>query len=158
VPVAPPPIAAAAPPPIAAPVAPPPIVASPAADPFAAPTAEQAAKEAREHKRLPFEVNVTSMSEHNFFAGLSLNISEGGLFVSTHHRHPVGTQIELQLLFPGDDEPVTVQTEVRWIRVHNEGSDQGPGLGLKFVDLRPEVRSKINRFVRNRAPLFYDAD
>jgi uncharacterized protein (TIGR02266 family) len=119
---------------------------------------ESRAPGSRKHERLPFEINVTIVSEHNFFAGLSLNISEGGLFVATHHSHKVGTRLEIKLLLPGDDDPITMMTEVRWVRLLNEDSDQGPGLGLKFVDLPDDVHAKITRFVKSRDPLYFEDD
>src|SRR5690242_18025634 len=48
----------------------------------------------RTYERFPIEVSVDLVSEHNFFAGLSLNVSEGGLFVATHLVRPVGSRLE----------------------------------------------------------------
>ena len=136
-------------------------VAAPAAAPSAPPTATvttlpvaDGASETRTRKRLPFEVHVDVGSQHNFFAGLSLNISEGGIFVATHVEHPMGTRLEVRFLLPGDEEPVTVLTEVCWIRLRS--GNEWPGLGLKFVDLDPFVLAHIQRFVAHRDPLYYE--
>jgi uncharacterized protein (TIGR02266 family) len=157
-----------APPPIsAAPVAPAPLppaapITVPLGEPLAAPGVQAIAiptspqEDARKHKRLPFEVSVSVASEHNFFAGLSLNISEGGIFVATHHEHPVGTRLEISLAFPGDEDATTIMTVVRWVRTHRAADGGQPGLGLSFVDVPPEVFAKIQRFVKKRDPLFYD--
>jgi uncharacterized protein (TIGR02266 family) len=113
--------------------------------------------EARAHERLSFEVAVGIVSDHNFYAGLSLNISEGGLFVSTHQRYPVGTRLEIQLLFPGDEEPTNLMTEVRWARgAGDTKEDAGAGLGLRFIDPPPEVMAKVARFAAKREPIYYE--
>jgi uncharacterized protein (TIGR02266 family) len=117
---------------------------------------KRASTDDRAHARLAFEVAVDIVSEHNFYAGLSLNLSEGGLFVQTHVAHPVGTKLEIRLLFPGDEEPTTLMTEVRWVRLRSDDGGEDPGLGLRFVDLKPEVLVKIQSFAEKREPLYYE--
>ena len=156
-PVAPPPV----PPPVAA--APPPATSAPpvvqeVAPLFGAPPAGTDSEVRRTSKRFPFEINVDIVSEHNFYAGLSLNISEGGLFVATHVEYPVGTKLEIRLLLPGDEEPTAIMTEVRWVRPHNENADGSAGMGLRFLDMAPTVMAKIHRFAQNRDPLYYEDD
>jgi uncharacterized protein (TIGR02266 family) len=161
--VAPPPAAAV--PVIAAPV---PVVVEEYVAVFGTPPAGKGAakgpaaadeSEARNHKRFPYEIAVDIVSEHNFYAGLSLNISEGGLFVATHLEHPVGTKLEIRLLLPGDEEPTAIMTEVRWVRPHHDNADSSSGgLGLRFIDMTPELLTKVARFTKNRDPLYYDED
>jgi uncharacterized protein (TIGR02266 family) len=113
--------------------------------------------ESRAHQRLPFEVQVDIVSEHNFYAGLSLNISEGGIFVATHVAHPVGTRLEIRLLLPGDQEPTTLMTEVRWVRpLTDGGGGAGAGLGLSFIDMPAAVLERISQFANSRDPLYYE--
>ncbi len=116
------------------------------------------AEEARSSRRFPFEINIDIVSEHNFYAGLSLNISEGGLFVATHVEYRVGTQLEIRLLLPGDDEPTSIMTEVRWTRPHNENADGSAGMGLRFLGLTPDVLAKVALFAKSRDPLYYEDD
>jgi uncharacterized protein (TIGR02266 family) len=158
-PVPPPvPVVAPVPPRLAAPV--PPAIAVPAPPPLSERSAARAADEAnsRSSRRFPFEISLDIVSEHNFYAGLSLNISEGGLFVATHQEYPVGTKLEIRLLLPSDEEPTAIMTEVRWVRPHNENADGSAGMGLRFVDLAPDVLLKVQRFVKNRDPLYYEDD
>jgi uncharacterized protein (TIGR02266 family) len=150
---APTPAAAPLPKEAARPIAPPqPLVAPPIV------ARDASSAEGRTHKRLPFEIHLDIVSEHNFYAGLTLNVSEGGLFVATHVRHPVGTQLEIRLVFPGDDEPTSLMTEVRWVRLLGEAGDSSPGMGLRFVDVSRPVLEKIGRFAKHREPLYYEDD
>ena len=48
--------------------------------------------------------------------------------------------------------------EVCWIRQYSETSDSPPGMGLRFIELAPESRQKIDAFLKNREPLFFDDD
>jgi uncharacterized protein (TIGR02266 family) len=151
----------------AAPVAPPPAFVLEEAAPVFAPPATSAKSappkpvddaDSRNHRRFPYEINVDIVSEHNFYAGLSLNISEGGLFVATHVEYPVGTRLEIRLLLPGDEEPTSLMTEVRWVRQHHDNADAGAGMGLRFIDLTPTLLAKVSRFAQNRDPLYYEDD
>jgi uncharacterized protein (TIGR02266 family) len=110
----------------------------------------------RRHNRAELSVEVSLESEHNFFVGFSENISEGGLFISTHSLREMGSKIRLTFHLPLRDTPVTVDAVVRWVRLYSETSDGPPGLGLQFVDLSPEDALAIRSFVERRAPLFWD--
>ena len=132
-------------------------------DPFAS-TANPAPDEVpesqagrRSYERFPVEVSVDFVSEHNFFTGFSLNVSEGGLFVATHVVRPVGSRLEIRLALPDAPEPLELQTEVRWVRDHNADSESSPGLGLRFMHLSKVDEARIHAFVRRvRDPLFFD--
>src|SRR5207249_4619200 len=106
----------------------------------------------RAHDRTELHVAVTFESDHNFFMGFSENISEGGLFIATHTLRDVGTRIALTFELPGSAQSIRAICEVRWSRVYNETSDTPPGLGLSFVELRPEDARAISNFAGRRAP------
>ena len=113
--------------------------------------------DARVHERLTFEVAVSVVSDTNFFAGLSLNISEGGIFVATHVTYPIGTRLEIRLLLPADEEPTSVMTEVRWVRPHVEGDDAVTGGSAQLLRTPdPAVMAKIARFAAKREPIYYE--
>ena len=109
--------------------------------------------------RNSFEVAVDFVSEHNFLAGFSLNVSEGGLFIATHMHRPVGTKIAISLALPDDGDPLALLAEVRWIREHRDDSEASAGMGLRFVDLSAVAETRIQRFIkRGREPLFFEED
>lgn len=99
---------------------------------------------------LEFEVNHDS----HFYAGLSQDISEGGLFVATYHYVPVGTPLRLSLELP-DGERVEARGEVRWVREVVLG-DAPPGIGVAFTELPPETRERIARICEQHPPLYVD--
>jgi uncharacterized protein (TIGR02266 family) len=102
-------------------------------------------------------VCVDLSSEHNFWSGLTMNMSDGGLFVATHNIVPVGTQLVLNMVLPFETEPIILLSEVRWTRPYSGQDDVPPGLGLRFVELDAGALAKIKRFVATvREPLFFD--
>ncbi len=104
----------------------------------------------------PLEADVTFDSEHNFYTGFSENIGDGGLFLQSWATHRVGDRVHLRVTLPDDDEPLDLRGEVRWLRAYDRTSDTAPGVGIAFVDLDARAKSRIEAFVQQRKPLFYD--
>lgn len=129
--------------------------AKPAPPPFQ-PNANQ--NYVRAAERYDLEVKVDLESDHNFYTGLTQNISSGGLFIATHALKKIGERITLKFTLPGSSESVTVETEVRWIRENTAlmRAEGGTGMGVRFINLSPEASAAINRFVQSRESLFYD--
>ena len=112
----------------------------------------------RASERYDLEVKVDLESEHNFYTGLTQNISAGGLFIATHHLRRIGDRITLKFVLPGSEQSVTVETEVRWIRENSslQRVDGATGMGVRFINLSPEAAAAIQTFLQNRDSLYYD--
>jgi uncharacterized protein (TIGR02266 family) len=113
------------------------------------------APDRRVHERVPLEVEVTLESDHNFYTGLTSDISVGGLFVATHALRPVGTPVCVQLRLPGCAQAFRVNAEVRWIR-DGRFSTLPPGIGVRFEHLPGEVLRALTHFVELRDTIFYE--
>ncbi len=152
-----PPAAAAAPEPREA--EPPKLQHAPSAPREAEPSKLQQApsapvEEHRASRRVSLEVDIHLSSDSHFFAGLSGDISEGGLFVSTYRPLAVGTPVDLEFSLPGGDHTVQAKGEVRWIREHS--AVQSRGVGIAFDELSDEDRDEIHAFCAARPPLYYE--
>jgi uncharacterized protein (TIGR02266 family) len=102
------------------------------------------------------EANVGASSETNFYVGFSGEISEGGVFVATYATFEVGTAVTVHVSLPGGFE-FKVPGRVHFVRDPMDMNDDAePGMGLRFEALPPDHRELILRFVRKRAPMFYD--
>ena len=112
----------------------------------------------RAAERFDLEVKVDLESEHNFYTGLTQNISSGGVFIATHHLRKIGDRITLKFTLPGSDKVLDVETEVRWIRENTAlmRAEGGTGMGVRFINLSPETSAAINAFVQARESLYYD--
>jgi uncharacterized protein (TIGR02266 family) len=112
---------------------------------------------ARSGTRAAVYACVDLCSEHNFWSGLTMNMSDGGLFVATHNLVKVGTQLVLNMVLPFEPEPIVLLSQVRWTRPYSGQDDVPPGLGLQFVNPDAAALAKIKRFVATvREPLFFD--
>ena len=102
--------------------------------------------------RVCIEVEVSFSSASQFYVGITGDLSEGGLFVSTYRSLPVGTEMSLALSLP--DGPLFVRGKVRWARDSAEGTT--PGVGVAFEELTEPDRVRIQTFCAARAPWYYD--
>jgi uncharacterized protein (TIGR02266 family) len=112
----------------------------------------------RASERYDLEIKVDLESEHNFYTGLTQNISAGGLFIATHHLRRIGDRITLKFQLPGSEQAVEVETEVRWIRENSalNRAEGSTGMGVRFINLSPEATTAITKFLSNRDSLYYD--
>jgi uncharacterized protein (TIGR02266 family) len=134
-----------------------PALARPAVPADMTPTRPAPAEVVVEHRATPrtaLEVELHLSSESHFFSGLSGDISEGGVFVSTYRDLATGTPVDLEFSLPGSNRVVKAKGEVKWHRNASEGAP--PGVGIAFEELADEDRALIHRFCTVRPPLYYD--
>lgn len=111
----------------------------------------------RQHNRVPLEVDVDFSSESNFYNGFMENISQGGLFVATWELRKLGERVKLKFRLPDSTELIECDGEVRWLREQNQDTPEvPPGLGIRFVDMTPAQQSRVEEFIREREPMFFD--
>jgi uncharacterized protein (TIGR02266 family) len=101
------------------------------------------------------EVEVGLVGENNFFAGLSMDVSEGGVFVATYEPSPIGTNLMISFVLP-DGHSVTTPGVVRFL-IDARG-DIPPGMGVSFADLAHEDLKAIRKFCKTRRPTYYEMD
>jgi uncharacterized protein (TIGR02266 family) len=109
--------------------------------------------------RYAVTVQVTLESEHNFFTGLTQDLSGGGLFVATPTLCPIGTRVQVRLHLPTAEAPLDLLTEVRWVRTRDvPGGGGKAGVGLMFLQMSPKAKDAIKQFLNQRESIFFDAD
>ncbi|HEX4513894.1 MAG TPA: PilZ domain-containing protein [Polyangiaceae bacterium] len=123
--------------------------------------------ERRVKPRYDVKLTVTLVGDHNFYVGLTENISEGGLFVQTQRALPIGATLHVEFSLPTSSEKVVVVGVVRWVRSANalakehdnfaSGDEEAfkPGMGIQFVDMSPVALRAITKFIGIRNPDFY---
>ncbi|HZU83711.1 MAG TPA: TIGR02266 family protein [Polyangiaceae bacterium] len=110
----------------------------------------------RAYPRRHVEIDITLVSESQFYAGFSENLSEGGIFVATHATAPIGTRVDITFSLPRTQRRVRAEGEVRWIRPHSESSGLPAGMGIRFISLGEADARAIREFCAQRTPLFFD--
>jgi len=102
------------------------------------------------------EANIGASSETNFDVGFSGEIADGGVFVATYAVLETGSRVHVTVHLPGGFEFTTPGT-VHFVRDPMDmGDDSEPGMGVKFETLASDARELVLRFIRKRAPMFYD--
>ena len=105
--------------------------------------------------RVPHEVEVTLESDHNFFTGVTSNLSEGGVFIATANPPAIGSEVGFELVLGG--ERFLVLGVVRWVRDERAASSGAPaGCGVKWVHLEDGALDAIHRFIGVRETDFYE--
>jgi hypothetical protein len=100
-------------------------------------------------------------SATNFYKGLAGNdlFDSGGIFIATYQIPKIGRALLIHVSMPGGYE-FDAKGVVRWTREAPmsgpAGVESPPGFGAQFTELSPEGRQLIQRYVRNREPLFHD--
>lgn len=130
------------------------------------PQASAPARAAKPSKPAPaaegatLSVNVNTVlnmnTDHQFYAGFSENIEEGGIFIATFDTKPINSKVLVNFKLPGG-RPVTARGVVHWVREYNASvPDTPPGMGVRFTDLLSADKAAIEEYVKARAPMFYD--
>ena len=113
-------------------------------------------EERRRSARLGLHANVTAYSETNFFTGFTMDISDGGVFISTYSPPPVGDTVVLNITVAGEME-LMVKGTVRWHRTDDSGS--AIGCGVQFAALDPRQQQALTAMLKRaqREPLLFEA-
>ncbi len=107
--------------------------------------------ERRSHDRFDVEWAVDCIADDTFLYASITNISAMGIFVKTTDPVLVGTRLVLAFEPPGY-EPFKLEGEVAWINpVRPDGDNPNPGMGVRFVNLRPDDRERLVEVIRTIA-------
>lgn len=112
------------------------------------------ADERRLSRRVHLVAQVTLESASHLYAGLSRDLSRGGVFVATHHTVPMGTAVVVEIIVAHSH--LRLPGIVRWHRAPSE--DAPAGLGVAFTKLSPEQLALLATICEEREPYFYEFD
>ena len=97
---------------------------------------------------------VEFVADTHFVAGLSQDLSGGGVFVATYRRVDVGTKVHLGFELP-DGRLVEARGVVRWVREQDDAVGR-PGLGVAFTQMSEAALAALVDYCRDRPPLYFD--
>ena len=110
-------------------------------------------RERRRNARISVETPVTI--QVNDGAGqlraVSSDIGEGGIAVQLAHRPKNLGTVNLQFSLPGTEDNIECAGDVAW-------ENPGRQFGLRFLNLAPAMRDKLNAWLESRAPEFEQDD
>jgi len=100
--------------------------------------------ERRSSLRIPTRLRVT-YDPVSHLEGVLRNLSRTGCFICSDLPAPVGTRLQLVLRGRGMAEPVELDAQVVSHDIAHDGAMPGlRGMGLRFVELGPEARKKLD--------------
>jgi uncharacterized protein (TIGR02266 family) len=97
----------------------------------------------RKHNRVKKAIKSEVHSPDAVTFSSTVDISKGGIFISTPDPVDSGSMISLSIQLPGG-ELVNVKGIVRWVR-QNEMQGERAGMGIEFIDLREDDIDKIKK-------------
>jgi hypothetical protein len=101
------------------------------------------------------EVNVSLVSEHNFYVGQTRRMDSGGVFIATALPPPVGTRLQVRLGL-ADGRKLDLEGEVSFVREKSATIGRQPtGCGVKLHNLPSWAVDAIERFILARQPIVY---
>jgi len=101
------------------------------------------------------EVNVSLVSEHNFYVGQTRRMDSGGVFIATALPPPVGTRLQVRLGL-ADGRKMDLDGEVAFVREKSATIGRQPtGCGVKLHSLPGWAVDAIERFILARQPIVY---
>lgn len=97
--------------------------------------------------------NVDCETEETFLFAAITNIAELGIFVRTDDPLAIGTLVHLRFDAPGQ-APFSLDGRVQWVnQLSLFGDNLNPGMGIVFVELKPEDRERLVAAIRTIAYL-----
>ena len=105
---------------------------------------------ARERLRVPLETEMIFSVEGEFHAGLAVNLSRGGLFLSTPQVLPVDSSVTIYLSSPDAIRHALIETPAKVAWVTERGISTSllpPGMGVSFVSKKGLVETYLDAMV-----------
>ncbi len=101
------------------------------------------------------EVNVSLVSEHNFYVGATRRVDSGGVFIATALPPPAGTRLQVRLGL-ADGRKLDLEGEVSFVRERSATTGRQPsGCGVRLRGLPGWATEAIDRFATARQPIVY---
>ncbi|HET9449713.1 MAG TPA: TIGR02266 family protein [Aggregicoccus sp.] len=77
----------------------------------------------------------------------AVNLSGGGMFINTSSPLPVNSPLELVLSLPDGAPPLELSGRVARVSAADKPEHHPAGMGIEFVDVDDDKRSRVERFV-----------
>jgi type IV pilus assembly protein PilZ len=108
---------------------------------------EESGRNGRKAERLQHELMVAYKTVDGFITDWAVNISKGGIFINTRNPLQVGSVVKLIISLPDAAFPFDLTGRVIRVHPHDPGSTQMAGMGLEFLDVDEDKRTRLEKFV-----------
>lgn len=106
----------------------------------------------RKFKRLDINLRVkfwliSSHKRPKVFEGRILNVSAAGLYIFSKYTFPINSQLELELILPGEIKFLDTTANVIWLADKELQPHFYPGMGVAHLHLTPEKERLVIDFI-----------
>ncbi|MCP4714575.1 MAG: TIGR02266 family protein [Deltaproteobacteria bacterium] len=105
------------------------------------------AQDKRITPRIATKIEITFKEPKSFIKTYMLNVSNGGVFISTEDPLSLDSQVALIMQLPEQKEQMEITGRVVWNNPRGRKNSFPKGMGIQFVDLSAEHKEIIESFV-----------
>jgi len=103
--------------------------------------------ERRKNERYRLKVKSEVRADDFLTYSDTVDLSKGGIFISTPEPIGIGSPINLAIQIPGEEEPVEIKGVVKWVR-SNEKEGERAGMGIEFAGISESEASIIKKHLK----------
>ncbi|MFA5517986.1 MAG: PilZ domain-containing protein [Spirochaetota bacterium] len=100
----------------------------------------------RKEERVKKQIKSEVISEELISYSSTVDLSSGGIFISTPEPLKSGSEVKLSINSP-EGENIEVKGLVRWLR-EDEVEDGKSGMGIEFINLSEIDKKKIENIIK----------
>jgi len=100
----------------------------------------------RKNVRIKKHVKSEVFSEDHVSFSSAVDLSKGGIFISTPEPLGNGSVVNMSIHIPGHGE-LEVKGVVKWVR-ENETESEKAGMGIEFTSLNSDLKKKLDEFIK----------
>ncbi len=101
---------------------------------------DDSTEDKRRHRRVPLVQEVECEGDFGTLCRPLADISAGGMFIQVFNPLPLGTVMKVKFSLPNFAEAMAATAKVVY-------AQEKMGMGVRFLDLKPEDKSKVQQFV-----------
>jgi len=102
----------------------------------------------RKEERKRVNIKISFRKASDFFKAYIANLDSGGLFIRTTKSLPIDTLLDLEFNLPNTKKVIRTPGKVVWARSQDMSTENmPPGMGAEFVDMNPEDRKLVERYL-----------
>ncbi len=102
--------------------------------------------ENRKSERIKKDVKSEVIAQEHVSLSSTVDLSKGGIFISTPEPLGSGSEVNLSIQIPGHGE-IEVKGVVKWVR-SDESESEKAGMGIEFVNVSSDLRKKLEDLVK----------
>ena len=100
----------------------------------------------RKEERVKKSIRSEVRSDDALTFSSTVDVSKGGIFISTPEPLGNGSKVELLISIPGDGE-VNIHGLVRWMREDEENGCRA-GMGIEFQNIDEPTKQKLEKLIK----------